>query len=633
MSGRLGLRLACAAVGVAAALVVAAPATAADGSLDIDHVEVASDGTVSAVVGIGAATGASKSDLSTVQVTVDGTTVDAAAETIAEGDVQRTTVLAIDASDSMRGSRIAAAQAAALAFVAAAPDDVQIGLVTFADKPQQVVAPTTDRDALTAAIRGITLTNGTHVYDAISSAVALTGENGARSVLLLSDGRDQGGGATLSDALSAAADAGAVVDVVTLEENADDRAVLARVAEASGGDVVPASAPGDLEALFTAQADALSHQVLVTFHRPDDVGDEAQLKVAMELDGTPISDAAFVPLGKAPTGDSGPREVTVSRPLVGRIALPLGGAALGLGLAIILAVVLAGRRGPSDAERRISTYLGGGGTTDASASTDGLKASAVSAAERVVKGDYGDRLAQRLTGAAVSLTAAEWVLLQAGITVVAAALGLALGGPVLMILGLVAGAAGPPVYLRVKHSRRLRAFAAQLPETLTLMAGGLSAGLSIAQAIDTVVREGQEPMAGELRRALAEHRLGVGIEDALEGVAHRMGSEDFSWVVMAIRIQREVGGNLAEILATVADTLREREYLRRQVRTLSAEGRLSAWILGLLPVAMFCYLLIGNRTFVRPLYTEALGMAFLGGAALMLAIGVFVMSRFVKVEV
>ncbi len=165
------------------------------------------------------------------------------------------------------------------------------------------------------------------------------------------------------------------------------------------------------------------------------------------------------------------------------------------------------------------------------------------------------------------------------------------------------------------------------------MAGGLSAGLSLPQAVDTVVREGQEPMAGELRRALAEHRLGVGVEDALDGVAERMVSEDFRWVVMAIRVQREVGGNLGEILTTVADTLREREYLRRQVRTLSAEGRLSAWILGLLPVAMFCYLLVGNPSFVRPLYTQALGMAFLAGAVLLLSVGVFTMSRFVKVEV
>ena len=104
------------------------------------------------------------------------------------------------------------------------------------------------------------------------------------------------------------------------------------------------------------------------------------------------------------------------------------------------------------------------------------------------------------------------------------------------------------------------------------MAGGLQAGLSLPQAVDTVVREGNEPMAGELRRALVEQRLGVDITDALEGVGERMESEDFDWIVMAIRIQREVGGNLAEILHTVSDTLREREYLRRQVQGAQRRG-------------------------------------------------------------
>ena len=202
-----------------------------------------------------------------------------------------------------------------------------------------------------------------------------------------------------------------------------------------------------------------------------------------------------------------------------------------------------------------------------------------------------------------------------------------------MVMALAAGVALPAVYLKVKHARRLSAFSAQLPETLTLMSGGLSAGLSMAQAVDTVVQEGREPMAGELRRALVEHRLGIGIEDTLESVAERMESEDFGWVVMAIRIQREVGGNLSEILNTVADTLREREYLRRQVRSLSAEGRLSAWMLGCLPVGMFGYMLLANRDYVRPLYTELIGMAMLGTAVFFLSIGAFFMSRLVKVEV
>jgi tight adherence protein B len=233
----------------------------------------------------------------------------------------------------------------------------------------------------------------------------------------------------------------------------------------------------------------------------------------------------------------------------------------------------------------------------------------------------------------MALQPAEWVLVHAAVVVGAGALGLLAGGPLLALLLLLLAVPAPVVYLRIRHKRRLAAFAAQLPETLSMIANSLSAGLSVPQAIDTVVRDGQEPVAGELRRALVEQRLGVELDDALDGIAARMGSVDFAWVVMAFRIQREVGGNLAEVLLTVAETLREREYVRRQVRTLSAEGRLSAYILGGLPVVMFGYMLVANRAYVSVLYTTLLGILILGVAVVLLAAGSFVMSRMVKVEV
>jgi tight adherence protein B len=153
------------------------------------------------------------------------------------------------------------------------------------------------------------------------------------------------------------------------------------------------------------------------------------------------------------------------------------------------------------------------------------------------------------------------------------------------------------------------------------------------QALDTVVREGQQPMTGEFNRALVEARLGVPIEDALEGVGRRMQSKDFAWVVMAIRIQREVGGNLAEILTTVAATLRERERLRRQVQVLSAEGRLSAWILGALPPVFTLYLILSRPDYLRPLVTQPLGWLLVITGATLLTVGVLWMRKAVKVEV
>jgi tight adherence protein B len=174
---------------------------------------------------------------------------------------------------------------------------------------------------------------------------------------------------------------------------------------------------------------------------------------------------------------------------------------------------------------------------------------------------------------------------------------------------------------------------AQLPDTWQLIAGSLSAGYSMPQAIDTVVREGSQPISGEFNRALVEARLGVPLEDAMEGIADRMKSKDFACVVMAIRIQREVGGNLAELLTTVSGTLRERETLRRQVKVLSAEGRLSAWILGLLPPVFALYLALAQPSYLKPLVTEALGWLLLAVGLVLLAVGALWMRKAVKVEV
>jgi tight adherence protein B len=237
--------------------------------------------------------------------------------------------------------------------------------------------------------------------------------------------------------------------------------------------------------------------------------------------------------------------------------------------------------------------------------------------------------------AGLSLRPAEWVLLQAGIAAGAALVGFLLGGGSvpLALLFLIAGVVVPQIYLAVKRSRRLTAFTSQLGETLQLISGALSAGLSLPQAIDTIMRDGVEPMSGELRRALVEARLGVDIEDALDGVAQRMDSKDFEWVVMAVRIQRQVGGNLSELLLTVSTTLREREYLRRQVRSLSAEGRLSAYILCGLPPVFVVYLFLTRRDYIMPLFQTGLGWAMVAVATVLMTTGAFWMSRVVKVEV
>jgi tight adherence protein B len=181
-------------------------------------------------------------------------------------------------------------------------------------------------------------------------------------------------------------------------------------------------------------------------------------------------------------------------------------------------------------------------------------------------------------------------------------------------------------------ARRRTAFAEQLPDLLQLVASSLQSGFSLAQGLDAVVREGSKPASGEFARALSQARIGVDLTDALHRVADRMSCLDLRWAVMAIRIQREVGGHLAEVLTTTVGTMRERSQLRRHVKALSAEGRLSAYILVALPVVIAGWLFASNPAYMRPLYSSAAGIAMLALAGLLIGVGALWMRKVIKVE-
>jgi tight adherence protein B len=298
---------------------------------------------------------------------------------------------------------------------------------------------------------------------------------------------------------------------------------------------------------------------------------------------------------------------------------------------------------PATDEDRITTY-----TTATSraareakpgkrvAETSEVVASVRSAAAGVLRRnqDLEAKIAARLDAAGSELKPAEWLLIHTAVAVVVTLLGALLtgGNIVVGLLALALGIVGPWLYLGLRKSSRRKAFNKALPDTLQLISGSLAAGLSLQQSIDTVVNDGVEPISGEFRRVLVETRLGVSVEDALEGIVGRFESKDFGWVVMAIRIQRQVGGNLAELLDSVAATMREREYLRRQVSALSAEGRLSALVLGLLPPLFLVYLMVSNWDYVNPLFTDPRGLVILIGGTLWLGVGVFWMNKLVKVD-
>jgi tight adherence protein B len=246
----------------------------------------------------------------------------------------------------------------------------------------------------------------------------------------------------------------------------------------------------------------------------------------------------------------------------------------------------------------------------------------------------GARLDQKLEQAGMPILAGEFIAITVLCVLVAGVIAAIFLQNIIFIL-LIAAFAGviPNIWMKRSRRKRQQAFVDQLADTLSILASSLRAGYSFLQALDTVSKEIAEPSAGEFQRVVAEIRLGRPIDDAMTAMAERVGSEDLKWAVIAINVQRQVGGNLAEVLDIVSATVRERAYIHRQVQVLSAEGRLSVWILSVLPFGIMLYISIVNPDYIEPLFTTLFGKVLLVTGGLWMGLGIFVMSRMVKIDV
>jgi Flp pilus assembly protein TadB len=308
-------------------------------------------------------------------------------------------------------------------------------------------------------------------------------------------------------------------------------------------------------------------------------------------------------------------------------------ALLGLFLVVLVPVMAGGRKRRRLAE--VQHYRITEDTEETSALPGGaITRTALAVTEQVVRsGGWEGHFAVQLDRAGMKLRPHEWVLLRVVVVIATAGvLTLALG-LIALPFGVAFGWLATAAYHRSRARRRADRFTGALPEALQLVIGSLRSGFSLQQAIEGMVREADEQVATEFGRALAEIRLGMELEEALERLAQRRNNPDLAWTVMAIRVQREVGGNLAEVLNTTVNTIRERELLRGHVRALSAEGRISAWILVALPVVMGGFMFLFRPEYVRPLVTDSRGVLMLLVAVSLLCIGAFWLSRAVRVEV
>lgn len=244
------------------------------------------------------------------------------------------------------------------------------------------------------------------------------------------------------------------------------------------------------------------------------------------------------------------------------------------------------------------------------------------------------RIEATLERADMPLRGGEALTAGVGISAIFAVIGLFLMGslPGMLVFG-VFGALIPGFAIRIKASRRQKAFMGQLPDTLNLLSSTLKAGYSFMQGVEAVSQEINDPMGGELRRIVTEAQLGRPLEDAMDASAERMGSPDFAWAVMAVKIQREVGGNLSELLLTVSETMTERERLRRDVASLTAEGKMSAIILGALPLLLGLAMWAINPEYINTLFTDSFGKVLLGLSVFAALAGFAWMKKIINIEI
>ena len=311
--------------------------------------------------------------------------------------------------------------------------------------------------------------------------------------------------------------------------------------------------------------------------------------------------------------------------------------ATAVGAFLLLVVLFGGGSRQRDAAiaGRLSAY---GGTDEAPKGIFGrfalLRRAAYKAEDVAAERGNTQMIESALEQANIPLRPGEAIIGTIGLAVVAAIVFGAVSQSIFVAIGIATGILVVAFFaVKAVAGRERKKFDNQLPDTLTLTSTSLRAGYSLLQAVEAVAQESAEPTRREFGRALTEIRLGRPMIDSLGDIAVRMESQDFEWAVLAISIQREVGGNLAEVLQTTAETMNQRNRLRREMKALTAEGRISAVIMSILPFFLFGLISFVNPTYLVPLYSTPIGWGMIGFAVLLLIAGVVWMQKIINIEV
>jgi tight adherence protein B len=535
-------------------------------------------------------------------------------------------VLALDASDSMAGAPARAALESARAFVGRRTATEEIGIVAFNSEISVVRDLTRDGAALRAALTTQPpLAYGTRIYDALTRALGLLQDAKLSSgaIVLLSDGADIGSTRPLAEVVAAAEKQRVRIFTVGLRSGAFDPKPLRAIADRTGGSYAEARSATELAAIYEQLGEQLAGEYLVRYRsaaRP-----MSQVEVSVRVAGAGRTTAAYVvprpsllePFHRSP----------VSKFLLSN------GSALAISLVfglLVCALLLVLVRGPKTTivDRGQTVASGKVGARADHAATAALLA----ATRNRYTGGWWAQLERDLELARMTVTPRQVVGMALGGTVAFALLALAVSVPILAVFGLMT-----PFLARAVIQRKLKAvrneFADQFPASLQVLASALRAGHSFNGALGVVVDNAHEPARSELARVVQDDRLGVLPEVAMRRLARRMANRDIEQVALLAELQRTAGGNSAEILDTVVATVRERAEIRRLVRTLTAQGRMSRWILTALPVVLALFLWVSNPDSMNSFVSSNVGQIALVAATLMVVAGSLVIQRIVDIDV
>jgi tight adherence protein B len=541
---------------------------------------------------------------------------------------EKSVVLAVDRSQSMRGQAMHDASAAARAFVRSKPASDRVAIVAVGKQAFQLTGFSAAASEADSALRTLEVdkVQGTALYDAVvlSSTVLASDVHQARVLVLLTDGQEVSSKASLDEAIATARDAGVAVYPIAIESPSFNPAPLKRLAAKTGGRYTGASGTAALHAIYKALAQELRRTWQVTYFTAARPAEEFELVAAgAHAQGVAPGATAVVTVSDSAL----PGAVFSIGPML--LATLVGACTLIGVIFLFRAPVGTGLR------RRLAPHIGEPERTRSRGPVQERFATA-SSLLRATEQAFGHlsvwhKLHKLLERADLPLRTVELVYACLGSGLLLGLIfGVAGAGSLFALLALLVGAVIPVGIVWQKAKRRLNAIDDQLPDLLVTLAASLKAGHSFRQGIQAVVDEGQPPSSKEFKRVLTDTRLGRPMDDALADMAERVGSKNLSFVVTAVTIQRQVGGSLAGIFDMVADAVRNRQQFARKIRSLTAMGRMSAYTLVGIPFFMLITITLINGEYMDPLYHTPTGQQLMAVGVVAMVIGSLMLRKIVN---